>query len=160
MEFKQLLKSWVLIALGVLLASATASGIHYDDTASLIIAVILLSLCNVFLKPLLMLFSLPFIVLTFGLGIWLINAVLFMLVGELVGGFYVDSFWNAFWGALVVSVTGGLANLFFAPKERRRVNIHVSRGPGGGPNRGPGQGPSGNRGSRRPLKDDDDVIDV
>ncbi|MFW6218290.1 MAG: phage holin family protein [Verrucomicrobiota bacterium] len=153
MDFARLLKSWVLIALGVLLASGTAGGIRYDSTGSLVVAVIVLSLCNVFLKPLLMLFSLPFIVLTFGLGIWLINAVLFLLVGEVVGGFHVDSFWNALWGAFVVSLTGALANLFFAPKGTRRVNIQVRRGPGG-----PGASTRG--GSRRPLKDDDDVIDV
>jgi len=156
MELPQLLKSWVLIALGVLLASATASGIRYDDTGALVLAVVLLSLCNVFLKPLLLLFTLPFIVLSLGLGIWLINALLFLLVGELVSGFHVDSFWNALWGAFVVSLTGALANLFFGPRNLRRrgVQVRFGRGPGAPPRDQAGRRP------RKPLKDDDDVIDV
>ena len=86
MDFKQLLKSWVIIAFGVLIASNTGSGIHYENREALIIAVILLSALNVFLKPVLMLFSLPFIILTFGIGIWIINALLFLFVGMLVSG--------------------------------------------------------------------------
>lgn len=159
MDIKALFKSWLLIALGVLIASHVFAGIRYTDTGALLVAVLLLSLCNVFLKPLLMLFALPFIILTFGLGIWLINAVLFLLVGHLVGGFTVDSFGYALAGALVVSLTGAAANIFFG---NARVNVQVSRG---GPSarqgtRGP-RGPQGPQGQKkRPLKDDDDVIDV
>ena len=158
MDVKQLLKSWVLLALGVLLAAATASGIRYESTGSLVFAVVLLSLCNVVLKPLLMLFSLPFIILTFGIGIWLINALLFLLVGEIVPGFVVDGFGNALWGALVVSLTGGLANLLFAAREGGTGGMtvrvrHWENRPGADRRR------SG--GARKSVdKDDDDVIDV
>jgi len=154
MQFKQVLKSWLLIALGVLVASNTSSGIHYADGTALFFAVILLSLCNVVLKPMLMLFSLPFIILTFGIGIWLINALLFLLVGQLVPGFFVDTFGNALWGALVVSITSGVANLLFGgAKGNVRVNINRS---------GPAQGgaPRNESPRQRPLKDDDDVIDI
>ena len=155
MDFNQVFKSWVLLALGVLLAANTADGIHYDNAESLIFAVILLSVCNVFLKPVLMLFSLPFIILTLGLGIWLINALLFLLVGGLVGGFHVESFAYALWGALVVSVTGGIANLLFGKKERRG-GVHVRAGRVPDPRAGTGSG----RARRTPLKDDEDVIDI
>ncbi len=157
MTFARLLKTWILLALGVLIAAGTASGIQYEDTGSLVVAVLLLSLLNVFLKPLLLLFSLPFIILTFGIGIWLINAVLFLLVGAWVPGFTVVGFWNALWGAFVVSLTGALANLLF----------------GGGGSGGPGGGNGGGRfrfevhrsggprreGRRKPLRDED-VIDI
>ncbi len=147
MNFPQILKSWLLLALGVVLASYTATGIHYDSNGALVVAVLLLSLCNVFLKPLLMLFSLPFIVLTFGIGIWLINALLFLLVGELVEGFYVASFWNALWGALVVSITGAAANALFG---NTRVRVQS----------GQGSNQDARRNLRKTNKDDDDVIDV
>ena len=117
METNSLFKSWLLIALGVLIASNIFSGINYVDTGSLVLAVFLLSLCNVFLKPLLMLFALPFIILTFGFGIWLINAFLFMLVGNLVDGFSVASFGYALAGAFVVSLTGVAANVLFGKKN-------------------------------------------
>lgn len=155
MNIKQLLKSWLLIALGVLLASQTSSGIHYTDGHALFFAVILLSICNVLLKPILMLFSLPFIILTFGIGIWLINALLFMLVSKIVPGFFVDTFGNALWGALVVSLTSAAANLFFGGKRaRRHVRFTVNRG---NPPRGESKRSSP---KPRPLKDDDDVIDI
>jgi putative membrane protein len=69
MDFKQLLKTWLLLALGVIIAAHTAAGIQYESSAALIVAVLLLSVCNMVLKPVLMLFSLPFIILTFGIGI-------------------------------------------------------------------------------------------
>lgn len=148
MDFKTLFKSWLLIALGVLIASHIFDGIRYTDTSALIVAVLLLSLCNVFLKPLLMLFALPFIILTFGLGIWLINALLFLLVGGLVDGFVVESFGYAMAGALVVSLTGAAANVLFG-KTKVQASVR-SAGPGR-----PNQGEP----SRKPLKDDD-VIDI
>lgn len=153
MDFKKLLKTWLLLAVGVIIAAHTAVGIHYDSGGALVVAVLLLSLCNVVLKPVLMLFSLPFIILTFGIGIWLINALLFLLVGALVDGFHVLSFWNALWGALVVSLTGAAANLFFG-SSRVRVRVNASRSDRTGQHAGRDAAQN-----RKPLKDDD-VIDV
>jgi putative membrane protein len=161
MDLKQLFKSWVIVAFGVLIASNTASGIHYDSREALIIVVILLSACNVFLKPLLMLFSLPFIILTFGIGIWVINALLFLFVAALVSGFHIDSFGSALWGALVVSITSGVATLLFGDSSSRRsVNINVGR-VGPTPSAGPqARGSSQPRQPKRVIEDDADVIDI
>ena len=161
MSFKQIFKSWLLIALGVLIASNIFPGIRYTDTGALIVAVLLLSLCNVFLKPLLMLFALPFIILTFGLGIWLINALLFLLVGNLVEGFAVDSFGYALAGAFVVSLTGAAANMLFG---KNRVQVRTSRsvgnsGNGGNSNIEGSASQSRAQQQKKPLKDDD-VIDI
>ena len=57
------------------------------------------------LKPVLVLFTLPFILLTMGLGMVVINALLFLLAGRLVLGFHVSSFGAAIGGSLVISVT-------------------------------------------------------
>ncbi len=162
MDLNRLFKSWLLIALGVLIASHIFPGIRYEDGSSLIVAVLLLSLCNVFLKPLLMLFALPFILMTFGLGIWFINALLFLLVGHLVGGFHVDTFGYALAGALVVSLTGVAANLLFGPPQKRGVNIHVRRSgpPPAGSDAVSGGGHGQSTPKRRHELDDDDVIDV
>lgn len=147
MDIKRLLKTWLLLALGVMIAAHTARGIHYDGTGALLVAVLLLSLCNMVVKPVLMLFSLPFIILTFGIGIWLINALLFLLVGHLVQGFYVATFGNALWGALVVSLTSAAASFFFGAS---RVRVQVN---GGQPGR------SSRPQARKPIQDDD-VIDI
>lgn len=154
MDFIQLFKRWLLIAVGVIIAANTASGIHYESVGVLVVAVLLLSVLNVFLKPLLMLFSLPFIILTMGLGVWVINALLFLFVSALVSGFYVDTFFSALWGALVVSVISAVANVLFAKPGQGAVNIRVNR---------TGPPPPPRSGAVRPPREaikDDDVIDI
>lgn len=117
--FANIFQSWILIALGVVIAANTSDQIRYDDASALFLAVLILSFLNVVIKPLLVLFTLPFVVITMGLGMWIINALLFMMVGNLVEGFYVDSFSAALWGALVLSLTSLAMNSLFS----RRVYI-------------------------------------
>jgi putative membrane protein len=100
-----LLVRWLVLALGVGLAATLVPGISYDTGGTLALVVLLLSLANAFLKPLLVLFTLPFIVLTLGLGVWLINALLLLFVGWLLDGFHVAGFGSALLGALVISLT-------------------------------------------------------
>lgn len=142
----QLIVQWVVMALGVTLATKLVDGISCDSTATLIVVVLLLNFFNAIIKPVLVLFTLPFIVLTLGLGVVVINALLFMFVGRLVDGFHVAGFWPAVWGALVVSVT----NLILSRFTRKAA---VPR------NEAPAEGaPS----VRAPLgkKKPDDVIDI
>jgi putative membrane protein len=95
----------MILALGVVIAAHIVPGIHYSDLGALIIAVVLLSLFNAVLRPILVLFTLPFIIVTMGLGILVINAFLFLFVGRIVDGFTVAGFWPAMGGSLVLSVT-------------------------------------------------------
>lgn len=104
----QLLFRWTVLALGVALGARIIPGVHCDSLGTLLVVVVLLSFFNAVLKPLLVLFTLPFIVFTLGFGILLINAFLFMFVGRLVDGFQVDGFWPALGGALIVSATNML----------------------------------------------------
>lgn len=108
----QLLLRWLVLALGVLLATRLVRGISYDDGFTLFTVVVLLSFFNAILKPLLVLFTLPFIIVTMGLGVVVINALLFLLVGKLVDGFHVAGFWTAVGGSLVVSITNWLVSSF------------------------------------------------
>ena len=155
MNRKGLFKTWLLILMGVLFASNILPGIHYQSLYALLLAALLLSLSNVFLKPLLMLFALPFIVLTFGLGVWFINAWLFLLVSGLVEGFTVNSFSSALAGAFIVSLTGWFANIFFIPSQKRGIRVHFGRR-GGVNNRPMSNDP---KLSSHKL-DGDDVIDI
>ena len=142
----QLLVNWVVMALGVTLATKLVDGISCDSTATLIVVVLLLSFFNAIIKPLLVLFTLPFIVLTLGLGVVVINALLFMFVGRLVDGFHVAGFWPAVWGALVVSVT----NLILSGFTRKAAVPRKEAPPEGAP---PVRAP-------RVKKKADDVIDI
>lgn len=136
----QLLVRWVVLALGVTLATRIIPGIECNDGATLVAVVLLLSLFNAVLKPILVLFTLPFILFTLGLGVVLINALLLLFVGHLVKGFLVESFWSALGGAVVISVT----NLFASFVTRgTRVETRPRARPG-----------------RKGKGKDDDVIDV
>lgn len=107
----QLLVRWVVLALGVMLATKIVPGIACEDGPTLVAVVLLLSFFNAILKPLLVLFTLPFIVFTLGLGVLLINALLFLFVGELVQGFVVNGFWSALGGSVVVSLTNVIVSV-------------------------------------------------
>jgi putative membrane protein len=120
-----LLARWLILALGVLIATRIVPGIRCDGGSTLVVVVVLLSLFNAVLRPLLLLFTLPFILVTLGLGVVVINALLFLLVGRLVEGFHVAGFWPAVGGSLVVSVTNLLLSVFLrgrrpAPRAPRR----------------------------------------
>lgn len=144
---------WFVIALSVVIATHTSRGsISYtakgclgpDGLGTLALVVLALSFFNIVLKPILVIFTLPFVLLTLGLGLIVINALLFLLAAQVVPGFQVDGFWPAVWGALVVSVMSFIANRWLG----RRRFIAATRGLGG-------------RGPRSPAaRRDDDVIDV
>ena len=108
--FVNLLVRWFVLALGVVLSTKIVPGISYDTGTTLAVVVLVLSFFNAVLKPLLLLFTLPFIVLSLGIGIWIINAILFYFVGWLVDGFHVAGFGSALLGALIVSMTNLLMN--------------------------------------------------
>jgi putative membrane protein len=115
--FVNLLVRWLVLAIGVILSTKLVPGIGCDDGTTLVAVVLVLSLFNAVLKPLLMLFTLPFIVFTLGVGIWLINALLFYGVGRLVDGFHVDGFGSALLGSLIVSITSMVMNRLLGPSR-------------------------------------------
>jgi putative membrane protein len=118
--FVNLLVRWLVLALGVVLSTKIVGGISYDSGATLFWVVVVLSLLNVVVKPILMLFTLPFIILTLGLGIWILNAVLLYFVGRMVDGFHVASFSSALVGALIISLTNLVMNRLLAPPKPPR----------------------------------------
>ncbi|NJK93281.1 MAG: phage holin family protein [Blastochloris sp.] len=137
---------WVVLTLAVFLAAFIIPGISYDSWKSLLIASLVLGLLNTFLKPIITLLSLPFIVLTLGLFLLIVNAITLSLTGWLVDGFQVSGFWPALFGSLVIS----LVNLFFGgtkPKVQVRHSAQVKVNPG----------PASK--SRFPSKNED-VIDI
>ncbi len=120
-SLKQLVVRWLVLALGVILAAKLVDGISCADGMTLLVVVLLLSFFNAILKPLMMLFTLPFILLTMGLGVIVINALLFLWVGRLVDGFHVANFWAATKGAIIVSLTNLVVSALMRgpPAERQ-----------------------------------------
>ena len=122
------LRDAVILFLGVLAASWLLDGIRYESTPTLLIVALVLALLNMVVKPMLVLFTLPFVIFTMGLGILLINAVLLYMAGALVPGFEVLTFGTAFLGALIISVISVLVNIVLAPKSNNiRMSWSVNR---------------------------------
>ncbi len=136
--FIQFLQRWVVTTLAVLVAAWLVPGIHCDTTATVFLASLLLGFLNAFVRPLLLLFSFPLLVVTLGLFVPVLNALLLMFVGQLVKGFHVSGFWPALWGSLVISGVSIFINLLLGRGFRMEV-----RRAGGSPRnnkRGPGDG--------------------
>ena len=112
----------------VLLASQIIPGIEILSFGSGIAAVVILSFLNAILRPILYLLSAPFILVTLGFFMVLINAFLLYLVGGLVKGFLVSGFWPAVGGAILISIVSGILNLWIS--EQGRIEM-VHRSPSG-----------------------------
>lgn len=138
---------WLVLTLAVFLAATVVPGITYSSWTDLLIAGLVLGILNTFLKPLLTLLSLPFIILTLGLFLVIVNALTLSLTGWLVGGFDVNGFWAAIFGSLIIS----LVNLFLGGNKTK---VQGSSHTGFKVTRPPSSAPSSSR------KKDDDVIDI
>ena len=113
---------WAVTTIAVMVASSVIRGIRYDTVAALIGASLLLGILNAFVRPFLLIISVPLILLTLGLFILVLNGLLLLLVPHVVAGFHVDSFWSAFWGAIVISLVSWLLSAFFRGSDGR---VHV-----------------------------------
>jgi putative membrane protein len=93
---------WAITALSLWVASHIFRGIRFESTSALV--VLLLGFANAIVKPLLILLTLPLTLLTFGLFLLVINALVLLLVAALVKGFKVSGFWTALFASLFVSL--------------------------------------------------------
>ena len=125
----------MVTTLGVVVAANVVRGIHYDTVLGLALASLLLGILNAFVRPLMILFALPLVMVTLGFFVLVINGLLLYWVGRVLHPFHVDTFGAAFWGALIISVVSTLVNWFLGSSEPR---IKATRGHR--PTRGPGDG--------------------
>jgi len=110
-------------ALALLVVSAILPGIRFDNTNTMIAAAVVLALVNTYLRPVVVLLTLPINVLTLGLFTVVINAGMLKLVSWLIPAFHVDDFWTALGGALIISIVSFLLNWFLKPNSVQ-VRIH------------------------------------
>ncbi len=110
---------WLITAVAVMVAAHIIPGISYQGMAALLGASLLLGIINAFIRPVLLLLSLPFIIVTMGLFIFVLNALMLLLVSTMVPAFHVESFWNAFFGAIVISIVSWALSSFFRGSDGR-----------------------------------------
>lgn len=112
-----------ITSLGLWLAAAIVPGMWLSHTPTLLLAAILLGLVNAFVRPLVVLLTLPITVVTLGLFLWVVNAAMLGLVAALLDGFRLAGFGSALLGSLVVSLTSWVGSWYVGPSGRVEVLV-------------------------------------
>lgn len=100
----KLIIRWLLLACALVLLTQLVPGIQIRSFGSAMWAAFVIGLLNAFVRPLLILFTLPVTVLTMGLFLFVINAFTFQLASRMLDGFQVQGFWHALLGSVLYSV--------------------------------------------------------
>jgi putative membrane protein len=124
-RFLILLTKLGINALALLVATSIFKGIRLDNNQTLIVTSLVLALINTYLRPLVVILTLPINILTLGLFTIVINAGMLKLVSWLIPAFHIDTFWTAMGGALVISIISVLLNWFLRPDN---FQVKVFRG--------------------------------
>ncbi|MFA6142542.1 MAG: phage holin family protein [Candidatus Omnitrophota bacterium] len=139
---KNFLIKWFVNIITLFVVIHIIAGVSANSWETIIVAALVLGLLNAFVRPVLILFTLPFTILTLGFFTLIINAFMFYIASKFVKGFEVINFWSAFWAALLFSIISSILNFLLAPKMNIR---YASFRQGPGPSR---------------KVDDDNVIDI
>ena len=113
MNLNHFLLRTALSALGLWIATALVSGLQIDGPGTLVLAALLLGVCNAVVRPLLILLTLPATILSLGLFLLVINAVVLALVAAMLPGFAIAGFGSALLGAIIVGLTGWIGSISF-----------------------------------------------
>ncbi len=124
----KLLVRWVIVGFSLFVAAWLVPGIRVEGNAWLVYTVmaIILGLVNAVVRPILKFLTCPLIILTLGLFVLVVNAITLWLasaiaVGWFHVGFYVDGFWSAFLGALIVSIVSIILTALIKKDEKPRA---------------------------------------
>ena len=102
----KLIVRWLLLAAALLLVAHLYAGVHVANFGAAMIAALVLGLLNTLVRPLLVLLTLPVTLLTLGLFLFVINALMFWAAASLLSGFNVSGFGAALIGSLIYSLAG------------------------------------------------------
>ncbi len=114
---------WMVTTVSVW-AAASLGVLQFGSDRCLLGAALVLGIINAFVRPIVLLLSLPFIIVTLGIGILIVNALLLMAVSGLVPCFHVDSFGHAFLGALIISFVSWILSAFIR-SDNGRMSVRV-----------------------------------
>ncbi len=102
----------IILAAGIFLAAFLVPGIAVAGYGAAIKAALLLGILNIFIKPVLLLLTLPINILSLGIFTLIINGLLLWLVGTVVAGFTISGFFTAILGSIIISILSILLNRF------------------------------------------------
>ena len=120
MEPRSLLIRWVSNIVALFVAAWLLSGVGYGDEGwTLVVAAAVFTLVNAWVKPVITVLSIPFIVVTLGIFLFLINIGMLYLTAWIVSGFDIDGFWSGAAAAIVVSLVNWLLSALLPDPARR-----------------------------------------
>jgi putative membrane protein len=113
-----LIARWIINAAALLLVAYLYPGVTVESFFAAMIAALVLGLVNAFIRPLLVLLTLPVTLVTLGLFLFVINAFLFWFAAEIVQGFKVTGFWAALVGSILYSLITLVTSWLLFPKKK------------------------------------------
>ncbi len=120
----QLAITWVFNTIALFVATWLLAGLSYgDDWWALLIAGLVFTLANYFLKPVLTILSIPFIIVTLGIFYLLINVFMLYLTHWIVSQFTIATFWWAVLASIIISTVNGLLHVFFGRPQDYRARL-------------------------------------
>lgn len=124
----RLILRWLITAVALVAAARLVPGIEIRDQSgwfAVLVMAAVLGFANAIIRPILKLLSCPLILLTLGLFTLVVNAVVLYLSASISNnlfgaGFFIDGFWPAFWGSIVVSIISALLSIFLPDDDEQR----------------------------------------
>jgi putative membrane protein len=117
---KDFIVKTLIIAAAVVLASYFLPGVVVDRFRTALWVALVISVLNYFVKPILVILTLPITILTFGLFLFIINAIIILIAGKLVTGFHVSSIWWALLFSLLLSIFTYLLESIIEPGYKKK----------------------------------------
>ncbi|HTZ11022.1 MAG TPA: phage holin family protein [Candidatus Margulisiibacteriota bacterium] len=102
---------WAINSLAIFTVAHIVRGIEVSNTATVLVIALVIGIINAFVRPFILLITLPINILTLGLFTFFINGALFYLVSKIIKGFVITGFWPAFWGYILFSIISFLLSL-------------------------------------------------
>jgi len=109
---------WTINALALAVAAWLLKGIVVGSYTSLIVAALVIGLLNAFVRPVVLLLTLPLNILTLGLFTFVVNGAMILLTGDVVRGFEVTGFFSAVFGSIIMGGVSFFLNLFISDNGR------------------------------------------
>ncbi len=124
----EFLAHWGITALSLWAAGFLFHGISFANSKSLWISALLLGLANAIVRPIVIFLTIPLTIITFGLFLLVINALMMLLVSSMVPGFKVSGFWTAFFASIFIAVLSFFVGLFIFQSGDNPIVIPTHQG--------------------------------
>lgn len=103
---------WIVSSLAILISAYVLPGVHVEGFLVALVLAVILGIINAFLRPLLIILTLPITILSLGLFVFVINGLLVMLAASIVPGFVVDSLLSGILFAIVLAIVSAVLGMF------------------------------------------------